>query len=159
MQHIAIMQRSWGFTAAILDGTKTIESRWYNHRAVPWNRVAAGDTVYFKDSGRPVTVRAGVDRVEQLADLTPERVRQVLATYGTAIGIPAEQREHYYKLFKTKRYCILLHLIDPQPVEPFEIDKRGFGAMAAWITVPSVAEVKRPANRTFESSRYDVGPQ
>src|SRR5258706_9816189 len=49
--HIAIMRSSWMLTSKILANTKKIESRWYLHKYAPWGRIAAGDIIYFKDSG------------------------------------------------------------------------------------------------------------
>ena len=66
MDHVAIMNPRWRLIPRILSGEKVIESRWYLTRRAPWDRVAAGDTVYFKDAGRPVTARAKVSRVVQL---------------------------------------------------------------------------------------------
>lgn len=51
MHHVAIMKPSWKLIPKILSGEKTIESRWYQTRRAPWNGIAAGDVVYFKDSG------------------------------------------------------------------------------------------------------------
>jgi hypothetical protein len=48
MDHIAIMQKSWGLTEKIVTGQKAIESRWYKGKYAPWGRSFSGDTIYFK---------------------------------------------------------------------------------------------------------------
>jgi len=53
-----------------------------------------------------------------------------------------EDVPRYLDLFKNKKYCILIYLKNPEKVEPFEINKAGFGAMSAWITIPSVDSIK-----------------
>jgi len=65
MDHIAIMKKSWGLLPKILSGEKTCESRWYKFKRDPWDKVKEGDTLWFKDSGEPVSVKARVRKVSQ----------------------------------------------------------------------------------------------
>jgi ASC-1-like (ASCH) protein len=141
--HIAIMRKSWGLTQKILSGEKTIESRWYMNRYKPWGNISRGDTVYFKDSGEPVSIRASVDKIMQFENLTPSKVREILDKYAVADGLGVNKRDinSYFELFKNKKYCLLIFLKDPKKIKPFKIDKSGFGAMAAWITVNDLNEV------------------
>lgn len=69
MNHIAIMKKSWELIPKIISGEKTIESRWYKNRIAPWDRISEGDTVYFKDSGEPVSAVATVSKVLQFDNL------------------------------------------------------------------------------------------
>lgn len=82
MIHIAIMRKSWGLTDKILTGEKKIESRWYLNRSRPWNNIGNNDTVYFKDSGSPIKLRAVVDQVVQFDNLTPNKVSEILNRGG-----------------------------------------------------------------------------
>lgn len=143
MEHIAIMRKSWGLTDKILTGQKKIESRWYKVRYKPWNSITKGEVVYFKDSGAPVRIRAEVDKVVQFQDLIPRQVKEILDMYGKDDGIEKEDITEFFKRFKDKQYCILIFLKNPIKVKPFEIDKTGFGAMSAWITIPDVSKIKR----------------
>lgn len=141
MEHVAIMRKSWGLLPKIAQGRKTIESRWLRNRSAPWDTVAAGDVVYFKNSGGPVTLMARVAAVKQLSGLTPERIAAILREYGGADGLEPDELPDYEALFCAKRYCVLIFLQDIAPVGPFNIDKRGFGAMAAWLSVPAVRDI------------------
>lgn len=142
--HIAIMRRSWGLTQKILSGEKTIESRWYMNRCQPWGNIDRGDTIFFKDSGEPVRLRATVAKVTQIENLTPKKVREILYRYAKAdgLGVKKENIESYFELFKNKKYCLLVFLSQPREVAPFDIDKTGFGTMAAWITVDSLDKIR-----------------
>lgn len=142
--HIAIMRKSWGLTQKILSGEKTIESRWYMNRYKPWGNIDCGDTIYFKDSGEPVRIQATVDKVIQIEDLTPKKVRKILNQYAKADGLGVDKSDitTYFERFKNKKYCLLIFLKDPKEIEPFEIDKSGFGAMAAWLTVDNLDKIK-----------------
>ncbi len=139
--HVAIMKKSWGLIPKILCGQKKIESRWYLNRSRPWGKIWPSDTIYFKNSGEPVTLKAFVEKVLSFDNLTPEKVKELLAKYGHDDGI--ENTDAFYELFKDKKYCLLIYLRNPIKVEPFEINKTGFGNMAAWITVDSIDIIKK----------------
>ncbi len=141
-EHIAFLDKKRKLLDKILSGEKTIESRWYVTRRPPYNSISPGERVYFKDAGEPVTARATVSRVLFFDALDEAKVRGIIETYGDAICLSPGSREDL-RWAAGKKYCILVFLRDAQRVPPFRIDKRGFGMMAAWITVPSVASLRR----------------
>lgn len=143
MEHLAIMRKSWGLLPKILDGEKVIESRWYKNKYSPWDKIKKGDIVYFKNSGEPVSVRAEVFDVLQFASLTPSKVKELLLEYGQRDGIENEKIENYYEMFKNKNYCLLVFIQNPQRINPFLVDKKGFGAMSAWIAVDDINIIKK----------------
>lgn len=133
MIHIAIMKKSWGMVPKILSGEKTIESRWYKTRRAPWGKIFAGDTVYFKNSGEPVTVRATVEKVEQIEIDSGLRRNDIPKEICAPKG--------FDKTIAGKKFFLLIYLKNPRKVKPFEINKNGFGAMTAWITVPNIKTI------------------
>lgn len=143
MEHVAIMRKSWGLTRKILSGQKSVESRWYKVRYAPWNRIGPRDTVYFKDSGEPVTVKAEVEKVTAFSDLTPGKVREILREYGSQDGLEKHEIHMFFDMLRNKRYCMLIFLRNPRRVEPFHIDKTGFGAMSSWIVVNNVSSIRK----------------
>lgn len=143
MHHLAIMRKSWGLLSKILTGKKTIESRWYKNRYTPWDKIKKGDVVYFKNSGEPVTIKTEVAKVLQYSDLTPQKVRNILNKYGTGDGLGIDEIDKYHQTFKDKKYCLLVFLKNPQKIRPFDINKAGFGAMAAWISVNDINKLKK----------------
>jgi len=142
MDHVAVMKKSWGFIDKILSGEKTVESRWSVLKRKPWNAVREGDTVYFKNSGEPVSARAGVRRVTQYADLTPTGVKKILNNYGGKDGMTVNDTPLFFQRFKNRKYCTLIFLKNPVRVGPFAIHKEGFGAMTAWISVPRISAIR-----------------
>ena len=60
--------------------------------------------------------------------------------FVTGLGI--DQIPEFFDMFKNKKYCMLIFLKNPQKIEPFGIDKSGFGAMSAWISVDNVDRIK-----------------
>ncbi len=140
--HVAIMRKSWGLLPKILTGEKTIESRWYKNKYAPWNNIFKGDIVYFKDSGEPITIKAKVRSVLQFSNLTADKIRKLLNKYGKPDGIEASKVNHYIQMFKDKNYCLLIFLGNPQKIASFNINKTGYGAMAAWITLDDIDKIK-----------------
>jgi len=140
MDHIAIMNKSWKLIPKIINGQKTIESRWYKSRFSPWNKVSKGDTVYFKNSSESITAKAKVSKVLQFDNLNLTTVRKIINNSGQQICL---QNTNYRKWTPTKKYCILIFLEKPQAInKPFAIDKRGFGIGTAWITINHIETIK-----------------
>lgn len=140
MQHIAIMKKSWGLIPKIISGEKTIESRWYKNRIAPWNKIQAGDLVYFKNSGESVTVVAKVSNVLQFTNLDKEQFMDIIDKYADKICLKTRDYNEYYK---SKNYCILIFLTEVKEIEkPFNIDKSGYGISSAWICVEDISSVK-----------------
>jgi len=143
MDHIAIMQKSWGLTEKIATGQKTIESRWYNVKYAPWGRISPADTIYFKNSGEPITIQAEVEKVLYFSDLTPRKVQTILEHYSKDMGLEEPDIPKFFELFKHKRYSILIYLKHAQHIQPFEINKQGFGTMSSWICIEHISKIKK----------------
>ncbi|MFC1723116.1 hypothetical protein ACFL0V_03175 [Nanoarchaeota archaeon] len=141
MDHLAILKKSWRLGEKILSGEKTIESRWYKQRRAPWNKIKKGDTVYFKNSGEPVIIKASVSKVLQL-ELNPSRVKSTLNQHYKDLGISKQNIPKFTDRFRDKKYCILIFLKNPKKIKPFNIDKKGYGMMAAWISLPDIKQIK-----------------
>ena len=139
MQHVAILSKKGNLLRKIIDGKKTVESRWYRFKRVPWGSISKGDVVFFKESGNPVSVKAEVDDVIFYSDLDDAKIRWILEEYGCNLGVDIS----YFENVRGKRYCILIFLKDVARIRPFEIDKSGFGVMSAWICVDDVSEIRK----------------
>jgi len=138
MDHIAILDKKRKLLSKIISGEKTIESRWYQTKRTPWHNIKSGDTIYFKDAGEFVTVKAKVKEVLFFDDLNKEKVLKILRKYGRAIGMETLKYTSYYE---KKKYCILIFLEDVQEIKPFDIDKTGFGNACAWMTIKNVKDI------------------
>lgn len=143
MDHVAIMTKKYKLIEAILDGRKTIESRWYVNRIAPWNRIFAGDIVYFKNSGAPVTAKAGVCKVIQYDGLNMQKIAKIYEQYGDKIGVSKDQLQSAISNKKNKCYCILAFLKSSKKIEQFNIDKTGFGSACAWLCVENIESIKK----------------
>lgn len=139
MHHVAIMRPSWKLTEKILSGEKCIESRWYNTKYPPWDRIKTGDVVFFKE-GKFVSAKADVYKVLQFDNLNEKKVAELLDTYAKDDGI-ADRKNFFFQIFRDKKYCILIFLKNAQEAR-FQISKKGFGNMASWICVDDVSRIR-----------------
>ncbi|MEK7127888.1 MAG: hypothetical protein AAB838_04170, partial [Patescibacteria group bacterium] len=89
-----------------------------------------------------VTVCATVSQVKEFKSLTFKSIKGILEQYGKKDGISPEKIPEFVKLFAGKKYCLLIYLKDPHQIKPFEILKKGFGMMSAWITTEKIASLR-----------------
>lgn len=78
----------------------------------------------------------------QFSDLNPKKGKEILNAYRKDIGIEKNDIAEFSRKFRDKKYGILIFLAKAQKVKPFQIDKKGFGAMASWITIDDINKVK-----------------
>ena len=113
------------------------------NQGAPWGKVREGEIIFFKNAGEPITAKATVSHVLELDNLSRERIRDILDFYGEDDGISEAELPQFAERFSDKQYCVLIFLENIEAVEPFHIDKQGFGTQTAWLTVPSVHAIRR----------------
>lgn len=143
MDHIAIMNPHLDMIRKIVEGRKPVESRWYFRRYAPWGQINSGDAVYFKDSCKPVSARAEVEGVLQFDNLNFMQIQSLLDKYALQIGLDKSAVPAFFEKIRDKKYGILVSLKNPAMIEPFEIDKSGFGSGAAWLVVGDINQVRK----------------
>ena len=141
MDHVAILDKKRNLLSKILSGEKTIESRWYKSKITPWGCIKSGDVIYFKDSGEPVTVKATASEVLQFY-LPQTNIIQLLERYSPEICFTTKNIQELTDWCNQRKYCILVRLQNVQQIPPFQINKKGFGMMAAWITISDINVIK-----------------
>lgn len=135
------MKKEWDLLPKILDGSKTVESRWYKSKIAPWDKVSVGDTLYFKNSGGYVTLKALVTKAEQYEISDNAYGLALMHNYAledlgtTILSLPIQN------YIRNKKYAIFVHFQNVVNVNPFQIDKRGFGMQCAWLTMPNVFSI------------------
>ena len=81
--HLAILTPGW--IDLILDGSKTIESRFTKVRCAPFGKVHEGDSVYLKESGGLVKGMFRVAQVETFENLNRSGIQAIYERCGQAI--------------------------------------------------------------------------
>ena len=143
--HLAIMERTGRILEQVISGEKTIESRWTMRRIVPYENIAPGETVYFKNSGsnaiNNVVARATVGGV-LFYEVNQAKIKELLRQYGKRLCMTNADD---FEEIKGKRYCSLIFLKDVERLKrPFTIDKAGHGGTgSAWITLPDIRALRR----------------
>lgn len=138
MEHIAFLSKRLKLLDNILNGEKTIESRWYITKKAPFGRIGVGDVIYFKETGENVTAKARVSDLRFFYGLNPEKIKSIIWEFGSRIGVDVS----YVDNVKYKKMCALIFLTDVRRVEPFNINKKGYGNMCAWISIDDVNKIK-----------------
>ena len=139
MDHLAILAKQRKLLQKIIEGEKTIESRWYKSKKTPFGMIKAGDRVYFKDSGEPVTVIADVEKALFFEGVDEATIQKILKEYGKQICI----KNYDLQAYKGINYVTLVFLKNVKEIQPFDVDKTGYGVMAAWITVDNINKIKK----------------
>ena len=126
MKHIVILQQP--YFNMVLNGTKTIESRFAVNKIAPFEKVQIGDELLIKETGKAVTAKAIVKAVKYYI-LTPELVEELRVKYGKAIGtdLPAD-----WVNTKTKRYGTLIWVENVHQVDPINVPRSNG---AGWICI------------------------
>jgi hypothetical protein len=131
--HLAILVEP--FCSLLLEGTKTIESRFSRIRCSPYGTLAEGDIVVVKKTGGPVrgAFQAGTVRSYQL---TPDRVTELRHRYAAQICAPDDE------FWARRADCVYATLVDvtcvrvlPELAFPKK-DRRGW----VQLTRPSLQE-------------------
>jgi predicted transcriptional regulator len=121
--HLAVFVEP--YLSLLLDGTKTIESRFGQRRSIPYERVAPGDVMLLKASSGPVV---GISEIASAAyfDLRTEPVRTIRRRFGKQIAADAEFWEHC----EGASYATLLDVRNaralPSPIACPKRDRRGW---------------------------------
>jgi hypothetical protein len=102
--HVAVLLPV--FRPLILDGRKTIESRFSVQRRVPFGAVAPGERIYFKASSGGFFAAATADRVWMTDRLTPAMAADLRRKYNPAIHGDAA----YWQAKRDCRYATLIWL-------------------------------------------------
>ncbi len=139
MDHVAIMNKRWKLIPKILDGSKTIESRWYVNKRKPWNSIEEDDNIYFKNSGEAITAFAKVSNAVQFEDLDEQKFQEIMRKYADGIQLLTREYDEYYQ---SKNYCILIFLKDVKEIKPFNVSKKGFGSACAWMCVDNIDSIR-----------------
>lgn len=127
-KHLAILTQP--FLNLILEGKKTIESRFSKVRCAPHGVVQSGDVVLMKKPGGKVLGQFTVGKVLYFPNITPEQFQKV-KSYGKEIC--AEYDPHFWESRKAARYVTLMAVTNviryQTPVPVVKKDKRGWVVM------------------------------
>lgn len=122
--HLAIMVNP--YLDYILEGRKTIESRFTKNKILPYGRISSGDTVLLKRSGGPIVGYFTVGEV-MFYDLQIDSIEEIKTKYSKELCVD----DSFWDIKKDSNYATLIKIDNLKKVKPFSIAKKG---MQTWIT-------------------------
>ena len=103
-EHVAIVKPA--MADLIETGAKTIESRLSKVRGPAFDRVRAGDLIYFREAGGGFRVSATVAKAIHVRELSRAGLKAIREVFGEAIGADAA----YWRSKRGSRYATLIWL-------------------------------------------------
>lgn len=128
-EHVAIVH-AW-VAEAILEGRKTIESRFGKDRRPPFGRLSRGDTIYFRVAGGGYAAKCRVKRVESHQYATPDLVADIEARHREHIG----GDDRYWSAARRARCITLAHLHRVEAIDEGPDLDRQRGDRRAWFVI------------------------
>ena len=124
------------YLSAILDGRKTIESRFGVHRREPYLAIEPGDVIIFKKSAGPVVAVAAAKWVHccRLSSSTLHRLRERYAVQLFATD------DAFWEERANKQFATLIEIADPLAVTPFPVSKRD---RRGWVRYPAATHARQ----------------
>lgn len=122
--HLGVFAEPW--LDYMLDGRKTIESRFRKNRSAPYNKIFKGDIVIVKKSGGNVVAYFTV-KDALFFDLKSTPIEEIKLKYNSALCVG----EDFWTSKKDSNFATLIFIDDLVMLpQPFHINKKG---MQTWI--------------------------
>jgi hypothetical protein len=134
----------------IIDGKKTVESRFSITRCAPYSQVKKGDVVFAKESGGPVKAIAEVGNV-WFYELDDDELGVIKTRFGRMLCV----NDEFWRSKATCSYATLMCFSKVRPIEPVECekkDRRGWVVLRRGDDTPRVLEDLSTRGRTGISS-------
>ena len=124
--HLVILKRP--YLRAVLSGRKSIESRFMKTRCVPYEKVSAGDRLFFKESGGKVCATGMAGKVMNFKNLTGQRTMQLKRKLNRRIL----GDDLYWEQKADCRWGVLVWLKEVKAIEPIRINKKDW---RGWVVL------------------------
>lgn len=129
--HLAIFVEP--YLTYVLEGKKTVESRFSVNRSPPYKKVNSGDILLLKLSGGPIVGICQVTNVWSY-ELEPKSWKLIKKEFTNAL---CAQDPDFWKDRKYACYATLMKIKKPITFEPFEVEKRD---RRGWVVLRSKDE-------------------
>ena len=140
MDHVVYLDAKAAELENLKNGGKDMIIRGAMGRKLPYGRVEKGDVLYFignKGDGL-VKAKAVVAEVFLSDKMTREESVALVEEHQERLKLD----KGLLKRFSGKRYIVLLTVTDFSELEPFKIDRSGYGNMDDWLPVDDIESVK-----------------
>ena len=128
--HLAIFNEP--FLSLLVNGTKTIESRFSMNKVSPYDKVFNGDIVFIKKSGGPITGYFIVRKTHFYTPLTLKERAEIKKRFSK--GICSNAVSDFWSSRSSKKYISLLETSSVKKIPPVSISKKD---RMAWVVIRS----------------------
>ena len=137
--HLAILSPGW--IELILDGSKTIESRFTKVRCAPFGKVNEGDIVFMKESSGLVMGAFRVAKVETFENLNRSGIQAIYERCGRAIFSQYFTQFFPSEKWLASKHATLIHIAETLEFNtPFAIHKRD---PRAWVVYEHIGDLTK----------------
>ncbi len=126
--HLAIFTEP--YLTLVLDGLKTMESRFSTRNVSPFGKVSVGDFILLKKAGGPIVAGFLVDSVKYFSGLNLRKMMQIDSEYGAQICTKADPR--FWEARIDAKYATLIKVGKIKHFEQFETSKSD---RTAWTVI------------------------
>lgn len=113
------------FLTFMLEGKKTIESRFTKNKIIPYNKIEKEDIVFVKKSSGPILAYFKVKEV-LFFNLKETPIEKIKEKYSEQLCV----NETFWESKKESRYATLIFIDKLVKLKPFSIHKKG---MQTWL--------------------------
>ena len=141
MDHVVYLDAKAGELEKMISGEKCMIIRGAAGRKMPYGRVHPGDRLFLleNDGSGLVRARCEVEDVIQSDKMDREVSVAMVQEYQDKLQLSNAQK----KRWAGKRYLVLIEVGKLDTLEPFGIDKSGYGNMDDWLPVEDIQRVKQ----------------
>jgi hypothetical protein len=125
--HLAIFSEP--FLSLVLNGRKTVESRFSRNRCAPFGEVGDGDIILIKEVSGPICGLA-LAKQARFYDLANDSLDSLKQRYGAPICADDE----FWESRRDAAYATLIELSEPASIDPLLCDKRD---RRGWVSLRS----------------------
>lgn len=128
MKHLAIF--AGDAADLILQGKKTVESRFSQFKIAPFGMISVGDLVYIKPSGKDMIGQFRVKKVISYDNLDLSDLSNLRREYGRQLAVGKD----YWRKKQSSRYGTLIFIgeVDPFITAPIKINKKD---LRGWVVL------------------------
>ncbi len=140
MDHVVYLDSKAKELDLLLSNQKTMIIRGGTGRKMPYGRVNPRDILYFINNNAEgiILARANVKSILNSEKLTQAESVHLIDQNQEKLLLTKKQIERW----AGKRYLVLIEVGEVEKVEPFRIDKSGYGNMDDWLPVDQIENVK-----------------
>jgi ASC-1-like (ASCH) protein len=133
--HLAVFSEP--YLQYVLDGQKTIESRFSVNRCAPYNQVRKGDIILLKQTGGPIVGLCEATEVWSYV-LKPKSLKEIRKSFGAAICV---EDPKFWEDRKRSAFATLIGIEGVTTIEPLSCEKRD---RRGWVVLgDSVGAINR----------------